>query len=376
MQLLLKCRGMLAALSFGLLALWLAAPAPSQAASCTPGWRVVQTPASSSLHKVSALSGNAWVIGERLRADDTGATDPLIMRFDGSRWTEVPMPALAELAAVDPLVASLREVRKIELQGVFARTASDAWVVGTATGVNPESIDDDVLPITMHWDGSAWRFVPAATPASGDWNGSEQLSLRDVVAFGPDDAWAVGYWNAGGNEGMQPIAMHWDGSRWTLDSRVHVLPGLGSDILSAAARTPYSNTLWTVGHAMASRYQSGNWTHTALPTNLGIADVAAVAWNDVWAVGAGGALHRDGSRWSAVPTPGAGALTAVSAAASNDVWAIGRSLSGRALMLHWDGTSWATVTPPAGIGRLADVAMRPSGWGWAVGGSAILRHCP
>jgi hypothetical protein len=52
-------------------------------------------PAGSSLHKVSAVSGNAWAIGERLRDIDTGEMVPLIMRFDGTRWTEAPMPPLA-----------------------------------------------------------------------------------------------------------------------------------------------------------------------------------------------------------------------------------------------------------------------------------------
>jgi hypothetical protein len=103
---------------------------------------------------------------------------------------------------------------------------------------------------------------------------------------------------------------------------------------------------------------------------VSLLDVAAIAWTDACAVrqradGSPVALHRDGERWSVVPTPGTGALTAASAVASNDVWAICRTNDSpsKPLMQHWDGTSWAAVTPPAGIERLSDVAMCPSGAG-------------
>jgi hypothetical protein len=119
--------------------------------------------------------------------------------------------------------------------------------------------------------------------------------------------------------------------------------------------------------------------------------VAVIAWNDMWAVGSQDgsavALHRDGVRWSSVPTPpppagGYQDLRSVSAASSSNVWAVGASTGG-ALMEHWDGTSWSVVPSPAGIhGALVDVAMRKSGWGWAIGKTVdgttrgvILRHC-
>src|SRR5262249_48620165 len=91
--------------------------------------------------------------------------------------------------------------------------------------------------------------------------------------------------------------------------------------------------------------------------------VGAVASTDVWAVGksAGGTLaeHWNGASWSVVPsqnsTPADNQLTAVAAVSSHDVWAVGSARNAgtstlvgrtRALIEHWDGTSW-TLVPDA-----------------------------
>lgn len=361
-------------MSAGLLGLTLDRMASAaEASACTGGWRVATTVLEAQIEKVSAISGAAWAIG------DKGGGSPLIMRFDGSRWSRMFVPSIAALRAVDPAMAALDiDSIRIDVNGVYTRTATDAWIVGSAEGVDAEG-QDRALPITMHWDGTAWRFVPAPSPTTD--SVLKNPRLRDVLAFGPDDAWAMGY----------GIAMHWDGNRWTIDSRAPAAPSL--------ARTPYAKILWTSG---GSRYQNGRWTYTG----MGGTDVAAVAWNDVWMVGTGdegAAAHFDGARWSSVPTPpaaagGYGSLSGVSAVSSRNVWAVGRQPSlnapSRALIEHWDGTSWTIVPPPASLSTfnfssLSDVAMRKSGWGWAVGhGDArlpdgfehevglILRHCP
>jgi hypothetical protein len=224
---LLKRRRALAALSVGLA---LAAPAAAQAATCT-GWTVTKTlPAGSSLHKVSTLNGNAWAIG-------TSPTGPLIMRFDGSRWTETPRPGTDELAAHHPEV---RDIHGYQLEGVFARSATDAWAVGYASGMT-SGVELVQFAVAMRWDGTAWRFVP--TPRAGE---TEAFTLRGVVAFGPDDAWAVGSYHSP-DSGKLPLAMHWDGTSWTADAQVWPRAYDSRGALYAAARTPYAQTLWAVG---------------------------------------------------------------------------------------------------------------------------------
>lgn len=123
--------------------------------------------------------------------------------------------------------------------------------------------------------------------------------------------------------------------------------------------------------------------------------VAAVSPTDAWAVGYSGvgiasggifpprALieHWDGTSWQRVPSPnpcdGISALYRVAAVSSNDVWAVGGecqdasfggSLS-QTLAEHWDGTQWSVVaTPhPNPISILASVAVISSSDVWAVG---------
>jgi len=91
--------------------------------------------------------------------------------------------------------------------------------------------------------------------------------------------------------------------------------------------------------------------------------VAAVSPSDVWAVGnqtdSNGKIktlieHFDGSAWSVVASHNPGSsgdqlygLTAISA---HSVWAVGQRLGSsgpdRALIEHWDGTSWSVVSSP------------------------------
>jgi hypothetical protein len=92
--------------------------------------------------------------------------------------------------------------------------------------------------------------------------------------------------------------------------------------------------------------------------------ITAFGQNDVWAVGDSGnatlAVHWDGATWSIVPTPDpdpkVNVLHAVAGVAGNDVWAVGRMAQNeadtgvppgtRTLAMHWDGTTWQTVSTP------------------------------
>src|SRR5581483_4235535 len=130
--------------------------------------------------------------------------------------------------------------------------------------------------------------------------------------------------------------------------------------------------------------------------------ITALSANDVWAVGdasvstASGVerlaltLHWNGKTWTQVPTPNpapstmaathvSNALSAVSGSSSHDVWAVGQYnlwsagvRGARALLLHWDGSSWKLVPSPSTVaGRVSFLngVAAPSATGaWAVGG--------
>src|SRR4051794_29874522 len=116
--------------------------------------------------------------------------------------------------------------------------------------------------------------------------------------------------------------------------------------------------------------------------------VSASSATDAWAVGSlccsirnsgTGALteHWDGSGWTTVLGPDARfqdeTLNGVVDIAPSDAWAVGRVKQtgysgGTPLILHWDGSSWQTITPPSGVtGELRAVSGDGLGGAWAVG---------
>ena len=125
--------------------------------------------------------------------------------------------------------------------------------------------------------------------------------------------------------------------------------------------------------------------------------VSAVSANSAWAVGVscelcgisaqlGRALimHWDGTTWSRVrsPSPGGSAyLGAVSSGPGGRAWAVGDycpsdcsgSITGlRTLILRWNGTAWSRVPSPSpgprsGFAYLAAVSSGPGDTAWAVG---------
>ena len=146
--------------------------------TCGAAWTVAPQPAisgSGGLEDVAASSStDAWAVGHRFDSVDH-AGHVLIEHHDGTMWTISPStdgPAAVQSA----------------LSGVAARTASDAWAVGSFTRAN-----NLVRTLIEHWDGTAWTRVKspnAGQPAGGD--------LSGVAALAADDVWAVGGYGQGG----------------------------------------------------------------------------------------------------------------------------------------------------------------------------------
>jgi hypothetical protein len=92
--------------------------------------------------------------------------------------------------------------------------------------------------------------------------------------------------------------------------------------------------------------------------------------SDVWAVYGGSSsfvMHWDGSSWTTVTdaVPSGYEINGLWAAGTNDIWAVGDSLSpmtNATLFEHWNGSSWSIVPGP--IPRHSTV------WLLAVSGSA------
>ena len=275
-------------------ALCLLAPGAASADRGPSPWHVVPTQSPSDqanyLTSVAVLgAADAWAVGAWYRPISTPGT--LVEHWDGSSWSLVPSPN--------------RNDGYNELHSISAVSSSDIWAVGYY------NISSYVSEKTLveHWDGSTWSLVPS--PNAGLRNAS---ILYGVAAISTNDVWAVGLGNSADASKGISLAMHWDGTSWTIAST----PKVGSSV----------NQLYAV-------------------TALGPNDVWAVGESDLGAL----VLHYDGAAWAvvpnAVPAGSESELSAVAAASPTDVWAVG-SMNGRTLTEHWNGASWSVVASPNG----------------------------
>lgn len=277
---------------------WSRVPSPNPDASPKNGLNF--------LFSVTAVSGrDAWAAGEAEQG--ASGVSPLIVHWNGTRWSTVPSPHRTNLSGII---------------SVSAASARDIWAVG----------DDGVTAnhaLIEHWNGSRWRIVAAPARPRG------QIELMTVTALSARSAWAVGAVCADHCEAEKPpsraVILHWNGRRWA--AVASPAPGAAS-LLTAVAATSARNA-WAVGQSCAKAC-------ALAPLTGGNQGQILI-------------LHWNGTRWSrtAVPHLGAGEHNLASVSAlSRSAWAVGltctRNCAGdsasppvtQPLTLRWNGQRW------------------------------------
>lgn len=329
----------------------------------------------SQLRSVTAVSASdVWAVGEVTQPDKTSG---IVMRWNGTTWREIPIPDLQSAGAAQLLHA------------IAASPSGDIWAVGrgsTSTGASPLVLRHGKLPCPTKTPsivappglecGPRWTVSSSPDLLAGD------NSFKSVAAISPDDVWAVGT-----TAGRGALAMHWDGSQWT------VVPTPDKVRALWAVAGVASNDVWAVGDGDALHWDGTKWNIVPMPTPEGseghsLYGIEAIAADDVWAVGShaksgAGSLplieHWDGTQWRVIPSPAPNIewakvmqLRAVSAVSRDDVWAVGDYFDGGStsglLIMHWDGKQWSLSQPPQELnGSLLGVAAVSANDVWAVG---------
>jgi hypothetical protein len=281
---------------------------------------------------------------------------PVIEFWDGTSWTQ----------QADPIPGGFGL-----LSAITARSADDAWAVGSHTS--------EVGALAEHWNGSSWQQVAVPSPS-----GAKSVSLSGVAEVSPANVWAVGEWfgkrkDAWG-EDASTLVEHWDGSSWTI---IPSLPPRGSATLSAVAPLSATN-IWAVGgyethpgglsRTLVLHWNGTAWKRVASPhpgsgqkySDSSLSGVAAISSKSAWAVGTylriQGRHHSyqtltlqwNGRNWKRVPSPnarGGNGLTAVAVAGRNNAWAVGghwNGVTGRLLTEHWNGHAWRILPAQSG----------------------------
>lgn len=228
-------------------------------------WNIETSPnvgvGNSHLYGVSAPAANdAWAVGDY--TDTNGRLQALALHWDGSAWTQVPVPPIATYNS---------------LEAVSAVSAADVWAVGYKLSVGP-------VVYILHWDGTQWQAYPDQFVGI----------MYGIVAVAANDVWASGIYATDVQLPATQV-LHWNGVSWA-----NVPSPNGSDNLNYlyGIDAVSAGDIWAVGYyrsdggrdePLVERWNGANWT--IVPTQYLKPDfttlygVSAVASFDAWAVG-------------------------------------------------------------------------------------------
>ncbi|MFI2719085.1 hypothetical protein ACH5AI_22495 [Streptomyces collinus] len=203
-------------------------------------------------------------------------------------------------------------------------------VIACAAVVSPASA------VTRGWSALP---VPAAAPP---------VTVSDLAARGPGEAWATGYEHAA--DGLRPLVYRWDGTAWSRDTG---FPGAGE--AGGLGKVQFvGEEMWTLHNRSGSgallRRTAGGWSTVPLPQTLWTYQDFAAVPGAAWVVGEDATglkvLHYDGSGWTAQLVPDeVRYVMGITARSATDAWAWGDAGTGTTV-LRWSGTRWRDAKVP------------------------------
>lgn len=221
-----------------------------------------------------------------------------------------------------------------------AAAVSPVAVVSPAAAV--PSAEADAPSVRPSW--SALPVPPAAPP----------VTVSDLAARGPGEAWATGYEHT--TDWLRPMLYRWDGTAWSRDSS---FPGAEASGWLGKVQFVGKET-WILhnrdGEGEILRRPAGGsggsqgWNTVPLPQTMWVYQDFAAVPGAAWVVGEDDTglkvLHYDGSGWSPQSTPdGVLYIMGITARTATDAWAWADTTSGTTV-LRWDGTAWRDAKEP------------------------------
>jgi len=236
-------------------------------------WAAAPRPSVGGLRGLDAVSPtDVWAVGG---TTVNGIFSPVVTRWNGSSWRTIPT-----------IPGATRHLSTFE--AVAARTPTDVWAVGWDRDYSISS--KPVSSLVAHWNGTAWTRLPSPNPNSRNF-------LYDVVPLAADDVWAVGISQVVGPGITQSsLVMHWNGRAWSVVPAPAAEPGADGQLHGLAAVS--ATSLWAVGYYYSPSAQQHepllmHWDGARLTVNPGpetgtpstLWGVSALANGTVWAVG-------------------------------------------------------------------------------------------
>jgi hypothetical protein len=161
-------------------------------------------PSEGDLTSVSATStSDVWAVGTYDPAYSSQSYDNYSVYWNGSTWTEVPMPLPV---SSDPLF-------DYQINQIDAISPSNVWAVGesgdnVADYFSSGGAGTPAELLIEHYNGTAWSIVSDSGPGAAS-------ALTSVTATSAGDVWAVGHQTPAGGGGDQTLIENWNGTAWT-----------------------------------------------------------------------------------------------------------------------------------------------------------------
>jgi hypothetical protein len=142
----------------------------------TVGGLSLTPPVSVNLNSVFMLSTTiGWAVGGYNTPNSGSAVGPVIVYWDGSKWTPVSTPTIPGGPLDNPPV----------LKSVYLTGPNDGWAVG-------DVVEHQIVATIFHWDGIAWNHVTLSPSLLGIGDGVVPPRLNSVYMISPSEGWIVG----------------------------------------------------------------------------------------------------------------------------------------------------------------------------------------
>jgi hypothetical protein len=286
------------------------------------GWAIVPVPnppgmtsAGGNLESVSCTGPSACMaVGAYANSSSQGQAfpvgQPLSERWNGTKWSVVPIPHLPGAQATF--------LNSISCTSGFACTA----VAGVV------SASGRLVTMAERWNGTRWSIQPTPNPA-----GRFGAVLLGVDCSGSSACTAVGAAVDKKGDPVGPtLAERWNGTRWSIQPTPNPSSPGGGTLNWVACPSPSACT--AVG--------------AAVDTSSNPLATLAERWN--------------GTRWSIQPTPNpAGVqgprLQGVACTSPSACTAVGGSFANASLAERWNGTKWVIQASPNPAGQIFDLIL-------------------
>jgi hypothetical protein len=348
-----------------------------------PGFGPMTAPPGSSLRSIDGSASNdVWAVGD---VHHGAGERSLVEHWDGSSWSVVDVPDVGGLADISVLAPDdvwavsystvihwdgttwdsmdLSKGNARSLSSISATAPNDVWVAGERPGFKVAPNTNGWSTMVMHFDGHTW--TQEDTPDQGTRNNY----LKGVEALSPTDVWAAGYSeDIGGPQGAT-LAIHWDGTKWSLVPPPNPSPSL--NIIWGTGQGG-GGSVWALGDyrgpdrhltPLILEWTGGSWHRLPLRGDIrwSAASAAGASQAQTWVVGSEAtssfAIASCDSSVCRTKVPPDDQYdmqaSSVWALSDTDAWLVGtrNATSGATtpIVQHWDGTRWSDVDVPSGV---------------------------